>query len=89
MKDDYLRIRMSKRRMDKLRLYCSWKDLTLTNVIEDLIDSLPVPEREPVTESAHDSASIHLLPKVRSTQRDLLLLKSFLHFPYNNRCYQA
>jgi len=60
MKDDYLRIRMSKRRMDKLRLYCSWKDKTLTNVIEDLIDSLPVPEREPVTESAHDSASIHL-----------------------------
>jgi len=67
MKDDYLRIRMSKRRMDKLRLYCSWKDKTLTNVIEDLIDSLPVPEKESVTESAHDSASFQQEPEVRST----------------------
>jgi len=56
MKDDYLRIRMSKRRMDKLRLYCSWKDKTLTNVIEDLIDSLPVPEKETIKESAHDES---------------------------------
>jgi len=37
--------------MDKLRLYCSWKDKTLTNVIEDLIDSLPVPEKETIKES--------------------------------------
>jgi len=67
MKDDYLRIRMSKRRMDKLRLYCSWRDKTLTNVIEDLIDSLPVPEKETIKESAHDSLSFHPLPEVRST----------------------
>ena len=51
MKEDYLRIRMSKRRMDKLRLYSAWKDKTMTNVIEELIDSLPYPEKEPVTES--------------------------------------
>lgn len=44
MKDDYLRIRMSKRRMDKLRLYASMKDTTMTHVIEDLIDSLKIPE---------------------------------------------
>ncbi|BAZ20378.1 hypothetical protein NIES4073_12540 [Kalymmatonema gypsitolerans NIES-4073] len=44
MKDDYLRIRMSKRRMDKLRLYATMKDTTMTHVIEDLIDSLKIPE---------------------------------------------
>lgn len=46
MKDDYLRIRMSKRRMDKLRLYASMKDTTMTHVIEDLIDSLKIPESD-------------------------------------------
>lgn len=44
MKDDYLRIRMSKRRMDKLRLYATMKDTTMTHVIEDLIDLLKIPE---------------------------------------------
>lgn len=44
MKDDYLRIRMSKRRMDKLRLYATMKDTTMTHVVEDLIDSLKIPE---------------------------------------------
>ena len=44
MKDDYLRIRMSKRRMDKLRLYAAMKDKTMTSVIEDLIDLLKIPE---------------------------------------------
>lgn len=44
MKDDYLRIRMSKRRMDKLRLYAAMKDTTMTHVIEDFIDSLKISE---------------------------------------------
>jgi hypothetical protein len=44
MKEDYLRIRMSKRRMDKLRLYATMKDTTMTHVIEDFIDSLKIPE---------------------------------------------
>lgn len=44
MKEDYLRIRMSKRRMDKLRLYSAMKDTTMTHVIEDFIDSLKIPE---------------------------------------------
>jgi hypothetical protein len=44
MKDGYLRIRMSKRRMDKLRLYASIKDTTMTHVVEDWIDSLKIPE---------------------------------------------
>lgn len=46
MKDDYLRIRMSKRRMDKLRLYAQMKDTTMTHVIENLIDSLKIPEAD-------------------------------------------
>jgi hypothetical protein len=41
MKEDYLRIRMSKRRMDKLRLYAAMKDTTMTHIIENFIDSLP------------------------------------------------
>jgi hypothetical protein len=44
MKEDYLRIRMSKRRMDRLRLYATMKDTTMTHVIEDFIDSLKIPE---------------------------------------------
>jgi hypothetical protein len=44
MKNDYLRIRMSKRRMDKLRLYAQMKDTTMTHVVEDWIDSLKIPE---------------------------------------------
>jgi hypothetical protein len=43
MKEDYLRIRMSKRRMDKLRLYATLKDTTMTHIIEDFIDSLKLP----------------------------------------------
>ncbi len=30
--------------MDKLRLYATMKDTTMTHVIEDLIDSLKIPE---------------------------------------------
>jgi hypothetical protein len=44
MKDDYLRIRMSKRRMDRLRLYATMKDTTMTHIIEDLVDSLKIPD---------------------------------------------
>ena len=43
MKEDYLRIRMSKRRMDKLRLYAQMKDTTMTHVVENWIDSLKIP----------------------------------------------
>jgi hypothetical protein len=44
MKEDYLRIRMSKRRMDRWRLYAHMKDTTMTHVIEDFIDSLKIPD---------------------------------------------
>ncbi|MBW4587315.1 hypothetical protein G7B40_019140 [Aetokthonos hydrillicola Thurmond2011] len=44
MKEKTLNIRMSARRLDKLRLYAQKKDKTMTQIIEDYIDRLPVPE---------------------------------------------
>ena len=40
MKKKRLEIRLSERRLNKLRLYAASKDKTLTAVMEDLIDSL-------------------------------------------------
>jgi hypothetical protein len=42
MKDKYIRIRTSGRRLNKLRLYAASKEKTMTQVIEDFIDSLPI-----------------------------------------------
>lgn len=42
MKDKYIRVRTSERRLNKLRLYAALKEKTMTQVIEELIDSLPV-----------------------------------------------
>ncbi len=35
---------MTERRLNKLRLYAACKDKTMTQVIEECIDSLPSPE---------------------------------------------
>ena len=43
MKNKYLRIRLSERRLDKLRLYAASKDTTMTHLVEDWIDLLPIP----------------------------------------------
>jgi hypothetical protein len=37
-------MRMSERRLNKLRLYAAIKDKTMTQVVEELIDSLPTIE---------------------------------------------
>ena len=37
-------MRMSERRLNKLRLYAAIKDKTMTQVVEELIDSLKIPE---------------------------------------------
>lgn len=37
-------LRISERRLNKLRLYSVWKDKTMTQILEDFIDSLPTPE---------------------------------------------
>lgn len=41
MKDSRLSVRMSSRRLNKLRQYATSKDKTVTQIIEDLIDRLP------------------------------------------------
>ncbi len=39
-----LDVRMSERRLNKLKLYAASKDKTMTSILEDLIDSLPSEE---------------------------------------------
>ena len=41
MKKGRLDLRLSERRLNKLRLYCAHQDKSMTRVIEDLIDALP------------------------------------------------
>lgn len=41
MKNNQLKIRMDDKRMDKLRLYARAKGKTMTQIVEELIDSLP------------------------------------------------
>ncbi len=41
MKDERLQIRISQRRLDKLRLYAARDEKTMTQSIEDWIDTLP------------------------------------------------
>ncbi len=44
MKDKYIIIRTSERRLNKLRLYASLTEKTMTQVIDEFIDSLKIPE---------------------------------------------
>ncbi len=44
MKNHAIKIRVSERRLNKLRLYAAWADKSMTAVLEELIDSLPIPE---------------------------------------------
>lgn len=44
MKNNSIRIRLSDRRLNKLRLYAVESDKNMTQVIEELIDSLPEPK---------------------------------------------
>ncbi len=44
MKDKYIRVRTSERRLNKLRLYASLTEKTMTQVIDEMIDSLKIPE---------------------------------------------
>ncbi|GET35409.1 hypothetical protein [Microseira wollei] len=41
MKTTRLNVRMSERRLNKLRLYAASKDKTVTQIVEDWIDRLP------------------------------------------------
>ena len=44
MKDKYIRVRTSERRLNKLRLYAALTEKTMTQVIDEMIDSLNIPE---------------------------------------------
>jgi hypothetical protein len=44
MKTKGLHIRISERRLNKIRLYAANKEKTITQIIEDYIDRLPAPE---------------------------------------------
>ncbi|MBW4500885.1 MAG: hypothetical protein KME57_15305 [Scytonema hyalinum WJT4-NPBG1] len=44
-----LHIRITERRVNKLRLLGVEKDKTITQIIEDLIDTLPEPQKHNVT----------------------------------------
>jgi hypothetical protein len=58
MKTTRLNVRMSERRLNKLRSYASLKDKTVTQIVEDWVDRLPntlvvaVVETESVKNSA-------------------------------------
>jgi hypothetical protein len=41
MKTEWFKMRMSQRRLNKLRLYAAIKDKSMTQIVEELIDSLP------------------------------------------------
>ena len=51
MKNKQLRLRMSERRFNKLQLYAVQSDKTMTQVIEELLDSLPEPKKQNGTQS--------------------------------------
>jgi len=45
MKTKQLRFRLSDRRFHKLQLYAAQADKTMTQVIEELLDTLPEPKK--------------------------------------------
>lgn len=45
-----LHIRITERRMNKLRLYAAQKDKTITQVVEELLDDLPEPKKLDIVE---------------------------------------
>ena len=51
MAKKHLHILLSDRRINKLRLLAVEKDKTLTQIIEELIDTLPEPKKSHATEA--------------------------------------
>ena len=51
MKTDWFKMRISKRRLDKLRLYAAEKDKSMTQIIEELIDNLTESKKHKATEA--------------------------------------
>ena len=55
MKKKYFNLRISERRLNKLRVYAVAHDKTMTQVIEELIDGLSTPELHPDCDSEADA----------------------------------
>lgn len=49
VKKKELHIRITERRMNNLRLYAAQKDKTITQVVEELLDTLPNQQKENIT----------------------------------------
>jgi hypothetical protein len=45
MKDKRLSLRLSVRRLNRLRAYAASQDKTITQIVSDWIDTLPIPAR--------------------------------------------
>ncbi|MDF5730210.1 MAG: hypothetical protein PUP92_19875 [Rhizonema sp. PD38] len=50
MKNKELKIRISERRLNKVRLCAAEKDKTMTQLIEELIDTMPEPKKQIITQ---------------------------------------
>lgn len=57
MKKKYFNLRLSERRLNKLRVYAATHDKTMTQVIEELIDGLSNEKLHPDRDSSHAARS--------------------------------
>jgi hypothetical protein len=57
MKKKYFNLRISERRLNKLRVYAAIHDKTMTQVIEELIDGLSSQQLHPDRDSSHAARS--------------------------------
>ncbi|MBN3872737.1 MAG: hypothetical protein HWQ23_21430 [Nostoc sp. JL33] len=55
MKNKSLNLRISERRLNKLRLYSVQKDMTMTRIIEDFIDSLKLKNGDSSSTPVYDT----------------------------------
>jgi hypothetical protein len=62
MKNKQLRLRMSERRFNKLQNYATYADKTMTQVIDELIDSLPNTEKGDSDAGVPEGASLSSTP---------------------------
>ncbi len=58
MKNCAIKIRVSERRLNKLRLYSAWADKSMTAVLEELIDTLSIPEDAKNSNALHSVVAV-------------------------------
>ena len=65
MKSEYIRISTTPRRFNKLKLLADQREKSMTQPIEDWIDSLPEPKKENMTQKVNALNRFHPLRKRR------------------------